>query len=65
MFWNWEAKAWEPYSDNGVYLEISMMTPKYREYLKESKDRPGHYYTRGMVKIVIFILLDARQDGDL
>lgn len=31
-FWNWETKTWEPYVDDSLYLEITMMSPKFRKY---------------------------------
>jgi hypothetical protein len=46
-YWNWKRREWEPYSDPSVALEITMMTPKYRSNLPETKERKGHYKVRG------------------
>jgi oligosaccharyltransferase complex subunit beta len=42
-FWNWEKKAWEPYIDDSLYLEITMMTPKFRKYFVPDAKSPGKY----------------------
>lgn len=42
-YWNWKTKTWVPYSDDNVSLELTMMTPKYRQVLPESQTKKGHY----------------------
>ena len=42
-FWNWESKKWEPYVDDGLFLEITMMTPKFRKYFTKDLNNPGKY----------------------
>jgi hypothetical protein len=48
-YWNWNTKTWEPYSDDHIALELTMMTPKYRQVLPESKDKKGHYHIIGNI----------------
>lgn len=42
-FWNWETNQWAPYVDDSLYLEITMMSPKFRQYFTPDPANPGKY----------------------
>lgn len=43
-YWNWNSQAWESYSDDNLALEMTMMTPKFRQLLPETTEKKGHYH---------------------
>jgi oligosaccharyltransferase complex subunit beta len=47
--WNWNTKKWQPYSDDNINLELTMMTPKLRKLLEESPTKKGHYSITGHI----------------